>query len=208
MKKNIRNEPKEATGKAEMWHSGLWREGQWWSWWRAAVLSTYTMLSQSLSSLRAKPWITETRLVFCFNKIFIITHDFMEMIHEKPYTSLRAENLSCSQNTCIYTTSARRGSPAAGWYSGSLWASPYCCRPGRKLKLRLLIPKPLWYFPQFHLALFKAMAAHPCRERSHQALLPRSRLVWLYPTCSSKLLRLTVHPQTSLHPRTRNTYPR
>lgn len=90
-------------------HSGLWREGQWWSWWRAAVLSTYTVLSQSLSSLRAKPWITETRWVFCFNKILIITHDFMEMIHGKPYTSLRAKRLSCSQNSCVYTTSARGG---------------------------------------------------------------------------------------------------
>lgn len=164
LKKNIWNEPKEAIGKAERWHGGLWREGQRWSWWRAAVLSTYTVLSQSLSSLRAKPWITETRWVFCFNKILIITHDFMEMIHEKPYTSLRAEHLSCSQNNLCLHYLSQRWSPAADWYSGSLWASSYCCRLGRNLKLRLLIPKHLWYFPQFHLALFKAMAAHSCRE--------------------------------------------
>lgn len=27
----------------------------------------------------------------------------MEMIHEKPYISLRVKHLSCSQNTCVCT---------------------------------------------------------------------------------------------------------
>lgn len=47
-----------------------------------------------------------------------------------------------SKYLCLHSTSGR-WSPAADWYSRSLWACCYCCRLGSKLKLWLLIPTPL-----------------------------------------------------------------
>lgn len=193
-----------ATGKAERWHSGLWREEQWHSRWRAAVVSSYTGLSQSLSNPRAKPWVAGTRWVFCFSMTKILTHNFVAVIHKKLYTSKSEAFILQSKYLCLHSTSGRR-SPAADWHSESLWACHYCCRLGSKLKLWLLIPASFCSFPLFHLALCEAAASHPCRGSSHQALLPTSHLVLT--SCSSELLELAVHPQTLPHPKRSNTYP-